>query len=176
MNCLTMNLLIGCVLFLRSQFTVTHGFSISRINVLSSLSKIAPQHDHRDVPIMRSSSLQASPKFTMPSQEECVQLGIREWPQQTKSSLSWREEIKQGQTLVRYILQGSGTVSVVDGNFSRKFYAGTLLEVEGPETLMWERNEGEDVIVLTPGFENGALFAGAIVGFVTMVFALLALS
>lgn len=112
----------------------------------------------------------------MPSQEQCVQLGIREWPQQIKSSLSWKEEIKQGKTLARYILQGSGTVSVGDGHSPRKFYVGTLLEVEGPATLIWERNEGEDVIILTPGFENGALFAGAIVGFVTMVYLLLALS
>lgn len=191
--------LIGFVLFLYSSFQVivTTGFSTGgRANALSPpLHTIASSLKHHHVThppcftlVRRTlyyydnqkgasgSSLQATPKFTMPSQEECVELGIREWPQQTKSSLSWKEEVKEETTLVRYILQGTGTVRTDDGTFSRKFYAGTLVEVQGPEILIWERNQGEDVIILTPGFENGALFATAIVGFVTMVGALLALS
>ena len=105
-----------------------------------------------------------------------VELGIREWSQQTKS-----EEAKEGQTLIRYILQGSGTVAVTvagsvgNNNQPKKFNTGMLLEVEGPVLLEWNINkddEGGDVIILTPGYENTSLFVGAIVGFVAMVGAL----
>jgi hypothetical protein len=118
--------------------------------------------------------LHAVPKYTMPSQEESVELGIREWPQQTKSS-SWTDDAKEGQTLVRYILQGSGTVTV-NGKDSRRFMTGMLMEVEGPVTLEWEKDDGEDVIILTPGYENGGLLVGAFLGFMGMVAALVALS
>ena len=118
--------------------------------------------------------LHAVPKYTMPSQEESVELGIREWPQQTKSS-SWTDDAKEGQTLVRYILQGGGTVTV-NGKDSRRFMTGMLMEVEGPVTLDWEKDSGEDVIILTPGFENGGLLVGAFLGFMGMVAALVALS
>jgi len=110
----------------------------------------------------------------MPSQQESEDLGIREWSQQTKSS-SWTDEATEGQTLVRYILQGSG-VLYVDGESSKKFNVGMLVEVEGPVKLDWEKDVEEDVIILTPGYESGGLFAGALVGFVAMVGALVALT
>lgn len=110
----------------------------------------------------------------MPSQEEAVELGIREWPQQTKSS-PWTDEAQEGQTLVRYILQGSGTL-IVNGGDSKKFATGMLMEVEGPVSLEWKKDDGEDCIILTPGFENGGLFVGAFLGFMAMVAALVALS
>jgi hypothetical protein len=118
--------------------------------------------------------LHATPKYTMPSQEESVELGIREWPLQTKTS-SWTDEAKEGQTLIRYILQGSGSVTV-NGKKSKKFMTGMLMEVEGPVNLKWEKDDEEDCIILTPGYENGGLLVGALVGFVAMVGALVALS
>lgn len=101
-------------------------------------------------------------------------MGIREWPQQTKSS-SWVEETKEGKSIVRYILQGSGTVTVGNES-SRKFSEGTLIEIQGPCKVTWTKNEGDDIIILTPGFENVGLFVGVILGFTAMVGALLALS
>jgi len=77
---------------------------------------------------------------------------------------------------VRYILQGSGTLDVDGGRSSRKFNTGMLVEAEGPVKLDWNKDEGENVIILTPGFEQGGLFAGALIGFVAMVGALIALS
>lgn len=114
-----------------------------------------------------------SPKYSMPSQEESESLGIREWPQQTKTS-AWKDEVSEDQTIVRYILQGSGTL-YVDGS-NAKFNTGMLVEVEGPATLEWDKNDGEDVIILTPGYETGGLFVGVIIGFIGMVAALVALS
>ena len=82
-------------------------------------------------------------------------------------------------------MQGSGTVAVTvagsvgNNNQPKKFNTGMLLEVEGPVLLEWNINkddEGGDVIILTPGYENTSLFVGAIVGFVAMVGALVALS
>ena len=122
-----------------------------------------------------SSILHATTKYTMPSQQESVELGIREWPQQTKSSPSWTEQASDGQTLTRYILQGSGSVSVNEES-PKKFNVGMLMEVEGPASLEWQKDDGDDVIILTPGFENGGLFVGALAGFVLMVGALVALS
>jgi hypothetical protein len=77
-----------------------------------------------------STSLYSSSSFTNPTQEESVNLGIREWPQQTKSQSTWEEEVKDGETLIRYILQGSGDL-IIDGNTNRpnKFNTGLLIEV-----------------------------------------------
>lgn len=125
--------------------------------------------------VRSSVGLAATPTYTLPSQQESEQLGIRDWPQQTKSS-SWTDEAEEGQTLVRYILQGSGTLDVDGGRSSRKFNTGMLVEAEGPVKLDWNKDEGENVIILTPGFEQGGLFAGALIGFVAMVGALIALS
>lgn len=146
---------------------MVHGFTVQNSNVatLTGMNKI-----NRNPLVI----LHATPKYTMPSQEESVDLGIREWPQQTKSS-SWDEEAKEGQTLVRYVLQGSGSVTV-NGQAAKKFMTGMLMEVDGPASLQWNKDDGEDVILLTPGFENGGLFAGALIGFVAMVGALVALS
>lgn len=131
------------------------------------------QHQHQRQHI--SSALYARTEFSFPSQERCVELGIRDWPQTTKSGESWSEEVQDGQNLTRYILQGSGTVSV--NSVNKKFNVGLLLEVEGPASLEWKRDDSSDsVIILTPGFENGALFAGALVGFVALCGALVALS
>ncbi len=123
-----------------------------------------------------TSALYASPKFTMPSQEESVELGIREWPQTTKNDETWSEQAAEGQTLVRYILQGSGTVTI--DNETKKFNTGLLLEVECPASLEWKKDVSlsEPIIILTPGFENVGLFAGALVGFVALCGALVALS
>mmetsp|Transcript_6470 Transcript_6470/g.7433 ORF Transcript_6470/g.7433 Transcript_6470/m.7433 type:complete len:190 (+) Transcript_6470:142-711(+) len=123
-----------------------------------------------------ASALCASPKFTMPSQEESVELGIREWPQTTKNDEAWSEQAAEGQTLVRYILQGSGTVTI-DNDVEKPFNTGLLIEVEGPASLEWKKGAMSDpIIILTPGFENVGLFAGALVGFVALCGALVALS
>ena len=156
------SLLLVALISVISFSVDTNGFSIG------------PTATSKTVTQRRTTNLFASPKYSMPSQQESEQLGIREWPQQTKSS-TWEDQASEGQTLVRYILQGSGTL-YVDGSSSKRFNTGILVEVDGPVTLKWEKDDGEDVILLTPGFENAGLFAGALVGFVAMVGALLALS
>jgi len=201
-----MNLLlvhsISIILSINNVF-FTQGFSIQKpFNALTTKPTAVTTTSASASTTARSSRsspslvlLYATPKYTMPSQQESVELGIRDWPQQTKSS-SWSEEAKEGQTLIRYILQGSGTVTVTvtglaagsgsggnsnsNSNQPKKFNTGMLLEVEGPVSLEWNINkddaEGGDVIILTPGYENTSLFVGAIVGFVAMVGALVALS
>ncbi len=53
-----------------------------------------------------------SSSFTNPTQEQSVELCIREWPQQTTSKESWEETIQENQTLTRWILQVNGEVTV----------------------------------------------------------------
>jgi len=152
----------------RRSSTTTASWTSSSSGIISPRNKVHGGQDRK------STALAATPKYNMPSQQESEDLGIREWSQQTKSS-SWTDEATEGQTLVRYILQGSG-VLYVDGESSKKFNVGMLVEVEGPVKLDWEKDVEEDVIILTPGYESGGLFAGALVGFVAMVGALVALT
>jgi len=178
---------IQVVVTFLAAVTRSHAFSVHHDSSTSRMRKVLktfPSSSVVQTTITRprqhhsyhfSSALNASPEFSVPSQERCVELGIRDWPQTTKSGESWSEEVQEGQNLTRYILQGSGTVSV--NSVNKKFNVGVLLEVEGPASLEWKRDASSDsVIILTPGFENGGLFAAALVGFVALCGALVALS
>ncbi len=174
-----MKLFTSCIPVSVNIITLLLCVLLKHAHVVRSFTIQNPAHIHKassikNIPRPNHLILNATPKYTMPSQEEAVELGIREWPQQTKSS-SWTDEAQEGQTLVRYILQGSGTL-IVNGGDSKKFATGMLMEVEGPVSLEWKKDDGEDCIILTPGFENGGLFVGAFLGFMAMVAALVALS
>uniref|UniRef100_A0A7S2VDB0 Altered inheritance of mitochondria protein 24, mitochondrial n=1 Tax=Entomoneis paludosa TaxID=265537 RepID=A0A7S2VDB0_9STRA len=112
-----------------------------------------------------------------PSQEEAVELGTREWPQQLKKG-TWTESISVGQSLVRYVLEGSGSVEIIsleegDGSDDATAMAeqsslrvqvrpGSLLEIAGEATVSWTTTS-EEMIILTPGYEEGGnlIFAAA---------------
>jgi hypothetical protein len=114
-----------------------------------------------------------------PSSEEAASMGIREWPQQVKSKgMSWSEEVTTDRNVVRYILDGRGTLSVVDprkvdvdSSVSTNVEPGTLIQVQGPATLHWMALD--EMIVLTPGFEEGGLFASVIVAVLALFGALM---
>ena len=112
-----------------------------------------------------------------PSQEEAEGLGIREWPQQAKPRGSFQESCQEGQSLVRYVLDGQAKVQVSDAEESKEVSMppGSLLEVTGEATLSWDVTSPE-VIILTPGFEQVGLFAGVAVTMVVVLGALIALS
>ena len=131
----------------------------------------------------------SSSSFTNPTQEQSVELGIRDWPQQSKSQSTWEEVVKDGETLTRYILQGNGDVTITSdekgGSSSssssssssgkaKKFTTGVLIEVSGPASLNWVNRGSEDVIILTPGYEQGGLFLGAAATLVVLCGALIA--
>ena len=98
---------------------------------------------------------------TTPSPDAAADIGIRDWPQQLKTG-SWIDASRPGQT-VRYVLDGTGTVEIVTNNDSTaKSYAvgpGTLIEVTGEAKLSWEASSSE-MILLTPGFEEGGKLLG----------------
>jgi hypothetical protein len=130
-----------------------------------------------------------------PSSEEAASMGIREWPQQVKSKgMSWSEEVNTDTNVVRYILDGRGTLEIcsvvvvprkveedssVSANAAKPTHRevttivepGTLIQVHGPATLQWTALE--EMIVLTPGFEEGGLFAGVIVAVLALFGALM---
>ena len=124
-----------------------------------------------------------------PSPEEAAALGIREWPQQVKSKgTSWSESVEPDRTVLRYILDGRGTVEIhpplvqeeettttrtIRSTTSSppptptavrlvvKVQTGNLIQVQGPVTLHWTAQE--EIILLTPGFEEGGLFVSVLV-------------
>jgi hypothetical protein len=122
-----------------------------------------------------------------PSSEEAASMGIREWPQQVKSKgTSWSEEVNTDTNVVRYILDGTGTLEICSVVDPRKVEEdakptrrecttivepGTLIQVQGPATLRWMALD--EMIVLTPGFEEGGLFAGVIVAVLALFGALM---
>jgi hypothetical protein len=96
-------------------------------------------------------------QISTPTPTEAASLGVREWPQQLKSG-DWTEEAKEGSTLTRYILDGTGSVSIssAEGRSQQSIVGpGTLVEVTGKASLQW--STPEEIIVLTPGYEEGGL-------------------
>ena len=101
-------------------------------------------------------------KISTPSPDDAADMGIRDWPQQLKKAGSWSETVDEDQTLVRYVLDGTGAVNVVDENGQDEKTAvgpGSLVEVTGQATLEWQGKE--DMIILTPGYEQPGMLIGA---------------
>ena len=101
----------------------------------------------------------ADVRISLPSSDDAASMGIREWPQVTKTG-SWQEESTDGKTLTRYILDGSGTLNIQDDSSNTRttqLKPGTLIEVEGKAVLSWKCTSSE-MIILTPGFEEGNVF------------------
>ena len=115
-------------------------------------------------------------EITFPSQDDAVAMGIRDWPQQFHSK-SWSESVAEGLLVSRYVLNGTGriTVDYYDENDDRqrisgqRVYAGTLVEVDGEANIFWEvEDPDEGMIILTPGYEEGGkllLVGGALAVF-----------
>mmetsp|Transcript_10897 Transcript_10897/g.25805 ORF Transcript_10897/g.25805 Transcript_10897/m.25805 type:complete len:241 (-) Transcript_10897:366-1088(-) len=148
---------------------------------------------HTCIPASTTSLAVVSPRVSVPSQAECETLGIREWPQQSKTG-SWTETVKPGSSLVRYVLEGSGSLAILGGNeaiassssssssFSSSPIAvspGTLVEIEADADegsdvrLAWTTSNDAEMILLTPGFEEGGVFLGVLAGILVLFGALL---
>mmetsp|Transcript_13442 Transcript_13442/g.22265 ORF Transcript_13442/g.22265 Transcript_13442/m.22265 type:complete len:162 (+) Transcript_13442:54-539(+) len=100
-------------------------------------------------------------KISTPSPEDAADMGIREWPQQKKSIGGWSESVGDGETLVRYVLDGTGSVTIVDDDNAQTsaVQSGSLVEVTGIAKVEWAVDDS--MIILTPGYEEGGLFVGA---------------
>ena len=128
----------------------------------------------------RALTAESAVEITFPTPEEAASAGIRDWPQTFHPS-SWSEAVAEGQIATRYVLDGKGRVSIdyYDDNgrqASRKdrVYPGTLVEVDGEATLLWEVDGDEGMIILTPGFEQTGTLALALGFFVIFCAGLLA--
>jgi hypothetical protein len=101
----------------------------------------------------------ADVRISLPSSDDAASMGIREWPQVSKTG-SWQEDSVDGKTLTRYILDGSGTLIIeddTDKTRTTQLKPGTLIEVEGKAVLSWKCTSSE-MVMLTPGFEEGNVF------------------
>lgn len=120
------------------------------------------------------SLLMADVSVTSPSPDDAAAMGIREWPQQLKKG-SWEEKSNEGQTLVRYVLDGTGVLEIETDDLPKttnKLSSGTLVEVSGESSLSWRADD--EMIILTPGFEEGGKFIGVILVMLLTFGALLA--
>lgn len=118
------------------------------------------------------SLLMADISVSSPSPDEAADMGIRDWPQQLRKG-SWEETSNEGQALVRYVLDGTGVIEIESGvspKTTSKISPGSLVAVSGEATLSW-RADGE-MIILTPGFEEGGKFLG-VVAVMLLVFGVL---
>lgn len=162
-------------------------FTLRAVLLLVTVSAFAPirmkGQFHPPLPLLMSTTENTDLiRFTTPSQAEAEALGIREWPQQARSKGSFEEVTQEGQTLIRYVLDGEANVIVVKKNSQNKenkesflMRPGCLLEVRGEAILSWQI-ESEEVILLTPGFEQVGLFAGVVIGLIMVMGALIASS
>ena len=146
-------LFLGLLVFYGQQLGLYEAFAPARVHARPRLCLAA-----------------ATVSSSTPSQAECEAMGIREWPQQVKSK-SWTEQAQEGTELTRYILEGQGTL-VVDRSTKETLAPGKLITVSGPATLEWQATSA-DMIVLTPGYEQGGLLLAVGGGLVILVIALI---
>lgn len=135
----------------------------------------APRSRKTSIPSLARRHM-ADLNVSQPSPDAAAAQGIREWPQQTTTG-SWLEDSEDGELLTRYVLEGTGTVEIeADGN-TRSFNVapGTLVEVDGKATLSWKASS-QEMIILTPGFEQGGVFAAVAVVVLILFGSLIALS
>jgi len=163
-------LLIALVV-LASLHTLAIAFTPARTT------SISPPHKHRNIHVLSATTNPV--EITFPTPQAAASLGIRDWPQ-TFHRTSWVESVSEGQIATRYVLDGNGRITINyfenDGRESlrkERVYPGTLVEVDGKATLKWEV-DGEGMIVLTPGFEEGGKLAMVGTFFVVLCAALLA--
>ena len=120
-----------------------------------------------------------------PTSDEAARLGARDWPQQVKTG-SWSERIDGGTVAVRYILSGTGSIAVTlysdddaatpktEAPSVHKVVPGLLVEAMGPANIDWEVDDTPgEMIVLTPGYEQGSLLAAVAALFVVLCGALI---
>ena len=110
----------------------------------------------------------ANMDISTPTPDEAAEMGARDWPQQFKNS-DWSESVPEAKTVLRYILSGQGSVSSVDANIQkRRIGPGTLVEITGPANVDWNVDAGDEIIVLTPGYEEAGLLLGVAGAFVVL--------
>ena len=117
--------------------------------------------------------------ISVPSQAKCEELGVREWPQQSKKGI-WNEAVAPENSLVRYVLEGSGSLEINQGGDEAtkeiiSVTPGTLVEIGAgtPDLQLEWKSEQAEMILLTPGFEEGSVFLGVFAGIVVLFGALL---
>lgn len=120
-----------------------------------------------------------------PTQEEAEALGIREWPQQARPQGAFQEiSTSSDTTTSRYVLDGLGQLTVVsttktspDSNkrIVVPLRPGTLVEVTGDAEMTWDVTS-EEMIILTPEYEQIGVFLGVLAGLIVLVGILVSLS
>ena len=109
-----------------------------------------------------------------PSPEEAANMGCRDWPQKTKSRGVFVETCKENQSLTRYVLDGTGTLDVPGKVSSRKLNPGTLIEIQGGPTEVSWNVQSEEMIILTPGYEETGSFVAILVAMIAICGTLIA--
>ena len=163
MNKMTSN----CIFFLA---LIALAFCIAKVDsfVLISTNLASRQIKAKDVLDSITQLDAANMDISTPTPDEAAEMGARDWPQQFKNS-NWSETVADDKTVTRYILSGQGSVSSADANIQkRRIGPGTLVEITGPANVDWSVDAGDEIIVLTPGYEEAGLLLGVAGAFVVL--------
>ncbi|KAL7431816.1 hypothetical protein ACHAXH_004847 [Discostella pseudostelligera] len=156
----------------------------SSCSPFSTTSNIQPLFAKTDTNNYKNIASEPAVEISFPTPTESISLGIQQWPQQFHSS-NWNESIIEGQIATRYILSGSGRLSITYYNNDDpggqvqtmnnvRIYPGTLIEVNGEATLQWTIDDKkEGMIVLTPTYEEGGKLLVVMAGMVLFCLGLL---
>ncbi len=150
--------LAWCIANVESFVPISSNYAVStkQIRAQYVLESIATQLDAANVDI------------STPTPDEAAEMGARDWPQQFKKA-GWSETVAEDKVVIRYILSGHGTVSSADANVPKQQIGpGTLVEITGPTNVDWNVNDGDEMIVLTPGYEEAGLLLGVAGAFVVL--------
>jgi uncharacterized cupin superfamily protein len=110
--------------------------------------------------------------ISSPSLDQAAEMGVRDWPQQLKKG-TWSEQVPEGRMLIRYILDGTGTLQV-NGGKRTTVGPGALIEINGDASVEWKASD--EMIILTPGFEEGGKLLIVAIFFAVLCVSLLATS
>ena len=157
----------NCIFFLA---LITLAFCIEKVESFVPISSNSASRQITSQDVLESMTQldAANMDITTPTPDEAAEMGARDWPQQFKKS-DWSETVPDDKTVTRYILSGQGTVSSTDANIQkRRIGPGTLLEITGPANVEWSVNDGDEMIVLTPGYEEAGLLLGVAGAFVVL--------
>lgn len=163
--------LLLCSLPVALGFTLmpSNGRTTTSARILTTPTKRFPLDDrlHRNQCAVSTRLYESMVEVKMPAEADWVRArGAREWPQQVKSG-KWSESIDSGKLATRYVLDGTGSLGVTlyteEGQSKNeepvyhRLVKGSLVEAMGPATLEWEVDD--QMLILTPGYEQGSLFA-----------------
>lgn len=114
-------------------FTANYQRGVSEVERRSGHRRFGDTCGRRRLASTQISLAATSVDISQPSPDQAAEMGVRDWPQQLKKG-KWSEQVPEGQTKIRYILDGTGSLSV-NGGGTINVGPGTLIEISGDASI-----------------------------------------